>query len=65
MISAQLTDIVEAISMIKEAKNSGLQFWEVIILILFIIKDLLIVGGILGTLVWYVKRKDEKNQKKI
>ena len=57
MIHAQLTDLIEAIGMLKEAKSSGLSMWEAITLILFIVKDLLIVGGILGTIIWYVKGK--------
>ena len=55
---AQLTDLVEAIGMLKDAKNSGLQMWEAITLFAFILKDVLIVGGILGTIIWYVKRRD-------
>ena len=58
MIYAQLTDLVEAIGILKDAKNSGLQMWETITLFAFILKDVLIVGGILGTIIWYVKRKD-------
>ena len=44
--------------MIATAKSSGLDFWEGFILILFILKDIAIVGGILGTIIWYVKRKN-------
>ena len=58
MIYAQLTDLVEAVGMLKDAKNSGLQMWEAITLFAFILKDLLIVGGILGTIIWYVKGKN-------
>ena len=54
---AQLTDIIGAYEKIKTAKSAGLDLWEGIILILFVLKDLLIVGGILGTIVWYIKRK--------
>ena len=57
MITAQLTDFIEALSMLKEAKSAGLSMWEAIILILFILKDLLIVGGILGTIVWLWKNR--------
>ena len=57
MISAQLTDIVKAYQMLQTSKAAGLDFWEGLILILFILKDLLIVGGILGTIIWYVKGK--------
>ena len=57
MIYAQLTDLVEAIGMLKDAKNSGLQMWEAITLFAFILKDLLIVGGILGTIVWLWKNR--------
>ena len=52
MMTAQLTDLIEAIGMLKEAKNAGLSMWEAIIIILFVLKDLLIVGGILGTIIW-------------
>ena len=57
MIKAQLTDIIGAYEKIKAAKSAGLDLWEGIILILFILKDIAIVGGILGTIVWYIKRK--------
>ena len=55
---AQLTDIIGAYQKIQTAKSAGLDLWEGIILILFVLKDLLIVGGILGTIIWYVKRKN-------
>ena len=55
---AQITDILKAYDMIVTAKSSGLDFWEGFILILFILKDIAIVGGILGTIIWYVKRKN-------
>jgi len=58
---AQLTDIIGAYEKIKVAKSAGLDLWEGLILILFILKDIAIVGGILGTIIWYVKRKDENN----
>ena len=54
---AQLTDIIGAYEKIKTAKSAGLDLWEGVILILFILKDIAIVGGILGTIVWYIKRK--------
>ena len=54
---AQLTDIIGAYQKIKVAKGAGLDLWEGIILILFILKDIAIVGGILGTFIWYVKGK--------
>ena len=57
MISAQLTDIIKAYQMLQTSKAAGLDFWEGLILILFILKDILIVGGILGTIIWYVKGK--------
>tara|TARA_Y100000310_G_scaffold52693_1_gene48379 strand:- start:56 stop:235 length:180 start_codon:yes stop_codon:yes gene_type:complete len=57
MILAQLTDLVEAIQLLKEAKSAGLSVWEGIIMILFILKDIVIVGGILGVIVWYIKEK--------
>ena len=58
MLYAQLTDILGAYEKIKTAKSAGLDLWEGIILILFILKDVAIVGGILGTFIWYVKRKN-------
>ena len=57
MIYAQLTDLIKAYEMIITAKSAGLDFWEGLILILFILKDVVIVGGILGTIIWYVKGK--------
>ena len=57
MIYAQLTDILKAYDMLQTSKSAGLDFWEGLILILFILKDIAIVGGILGTIVWYIKRK--------
>ena len=58
MILAQLTDLIEAIQLLKVAKSAGLSVWEGIIMILFILKDVAIIGGILGTIVWYVKNKE-------
>ncbi len=58
MITAQLTDFIEAIGMLKEAKSAGLSMWEAVIVILFILKDLIIVGGILGTIVWLWKNRN-------
>ena len=55
---AQFSDLIKAYEMIITAKSAGLDFWEGFILILFILKDVLIVGGILGTIIWYVKRKN-------
>ena len=57
MMLAQLTDLIKAYEMIITAKSAGLDFWEGFILILFILKDVLIVGGILGTIIWYVRGK--------
>ena len=57
MIYAQFSDIVKAYEMIVTAKTAGLDFWEGVILVLFILKDLLIVGGILAIIVWYLKEK--------
>ena len=54
---AQFSDMIKAYEMLVTAKASGLDLWEGIILILFILKDVAIVGGILGTFVWYVKGK--------
>jgi len=58
MMYAQITDILKAYDMIVTAKSSGLDFWEGLILILFILKDIAIVGGILGTIIWYIKGRD-------
>ena len=55
---AQLTDIIGAYQKIKTAKTAGLDLWEGIILVLFVLKDLLIVGAILATIIWYVKGKN-------
>ena len=57
---AQFSDIIKAYEMIITAKSAGLEFWEGVMLALFILKDIVIVGGILGTIIWYVKRKDAK-----
>ena len=57
MIKAQITDIIGAYEKIKTAKTAGLDFWEGFILILFILKDILIVGGILATIICYLKEK--------
>ena len=57
---AQFSDIVKAYEMIVTAKTAGLDFWEGVILVLFILKDIVIVGGILGTIIWYVKGKNAK-----
>ena len=57
MIKAQITDIIGAYEKIKTAKTAGLDFWEGVILILFILKDILIVGGVLATIIWYLKEK--------
>ena len=57
---AQLTDIIGAYQKIQTAKSAGLDLWEGIILILFILKDIAIVGGILGTIIWYIKGRDAR-----
>ena len=62
MIKAQLTDILGAYEKIKTAKSAGLDLWEGIFLGLFILKDLLIIGGILATIIWYVKGKDVRSR---
>jgi len=59
---AQLTDIIGAYQKIQTAKSAGLDLWEGIILILFILKDIAVVGGILGTFIWYVKRRNVNNK---
>ena len=55
---AQFSDMIKAYEMIITAKSSGLDFWEGVMLALFILKDIAIVGGILGTFIWYVKGRD-------
>ena len=62
MIYAQLTDIIGAYEKIKTAKSAGLDLWEGIFLALFILKDLLIVGGILATIIWYIKEKNVQSR---
>ena len=57
MFKAQFSDMIKAYEMLVTAKSSGLDLWEGIMLALFILKDVAIVGGILGTFIWYVKRK--------
>ncbi len=58
MMYAQFTDLIEGINLLREARSSGLSVWEAIVMILFILKDIAIVGGILGTIIWYVKGRD-------
>ena len=58
MMYAQFSDIITAYEMLVTAKSSGLDMWEAIIMILFILKDIVIVGGILGTIIWYIKGRD-------
>ena len=58
MMYAQFTDLIEGLNLLKEARSSGLSVWEAVVMILFILKDIAIVGGILGTIIWYVKRKN-------
>ena len=60
MIYAQFTDLIEGLALLKEARSSGLSVWEAIIMILFILKDVAIVGGILGTIIWYVRGRDAR-----
>ena len=55
---AQFSDLIKAYEMVVTAKSSGLDLWEGIMLALFILKDVVIVGGILGTFIWYIKRKN-------
>jgi len=62
MIKAQLTDIIGAYQKLQVAKGAGLDLWEGIMLALFILKDIAIVGGILGTFIWYVKRRNVNNK---
>ncbi len=56
MMYAQFTDLIEGLALLREARSSGLDIWEGIIMILFILKDIAIVGGILGVIVWYIKK---------
>ena len=53
------TDLIEAYTMLKESKDAGLSTSEAIIMISYIIKDLLIVGGILGTIIWFRKNNEK------
>ena len=62
MIYAQFSDLIKAYEMIITAKSGGLEFWEGVMLTLFILKDIAIVGGILGTFIWYVKGKNANNK---
>ena len=61
MMYAQFTDLIEGINLLREARSSGLDIWEAVVMILFILKDVAIVGGILGTIIWYVKGKNASN----
>ena len=58
MMYAQFTDLIEGINLLREARSSGLSVWEAVVMILFILKDIAIVGGILGTIIWYIKGRD-------
>ena len=60
MMYAQFTDLIEGINLLREARSSGLDVWEAIVMMLFIVKDIAIVGGILGTIIWYIKGRDVK-----
>jgi len=53
------TDMVEAFNMLKESKNSGLSPLEAVVMISYIIKDLLIVAGVLWVIVWFKQAKGE------
>ena len=53
------TDIVEAFNMLKESKNSGLSPLEATVMISYVLKDLLIVAGILRVIVWFKQVKEE------
>ena len=57
---AQFSDLIKAYEMVITAKSSGLDLWEGIMLALFILKDIAIVGGILGTIIWYVRGRDAR-----
>ena len=58
MMFAQFTDLIEGLALLKEARSSGLSVWEAVVMILFILKDIAIVGGILGTIIWYIKERN-------
>ena len=58
MMYAQFTDLIEGINLLREARSSGLDVWEAVVMMLFIVKDIAIVGGILGTIIWYIKGRD-------
>ena len=60
VIYAQFTDLIEGLALLKEARSSGLSVWEAVIMILFVLKDIAIVGGILGTIIWYVRGRDAR-----
>ena len=60
MMYAQFTDLIEGLNLLREARSSGLDVWEAIVMMLFIVKDIAIVGGILGTIIWYIKRRNAK-----
>jgi len=62
MMYAQFTDLIEGINLLREARSSGLSVWEAIVMILFILKDIAIVGGILGTIIWYIKGRDAQSR---
>ena len=62
MMYAQFTDLIEGINLLREARSSGLDIWEAVVMILFILKDILIVGGILGTIIWYIKGKNVQSR---
>ena len=51
------TDMVEAFNMLKESKNSGLSPLEAVVMISYVLKDLLIVAGILWVIVWFKQAK--------
>ena len=57
-----LTDMKEGINLLREARSSGLDVWEAVVMILFILKDIAIVGGILGTIIWYIKGKNAQSR---
>ena len=62
MMYAQFTDLIEGLALLKEARSSGLSIWEAVVMILFILKDIAIVGGILGTIIWYVKERNVQSR---
>ena len=54
-----LTDLIEAYGMIKTGSEVELSTTEALVMLSFVIKDLLIVGGIIWLITWFKQRKDK------